>query len=151
MHHLHNLYAGRTGHIATRSRVYFNLSTSKEPLILRLQCINYKYYFLFSLSWSSDCSSSVFLFCATSTWRLLARVHFLECSIKKPLTILFCKWKSISYRFFRFHNIVQPFVTPIKISWSQKCSEAVVLKLQNPCFYPARCLLLNTMKFAKEN
>lgn len=29
----------------------FILSASKEPLILTLQCINYKYYFLFSLSW----------------------------------------------------------------------------------------------------
>ena len=29
----------------------FILSTSKESLILRLQCINYKYHFSFSLSW----------------------------------------------------------------------------------------------------
>ena len=54
----------------------FILSTSKESLILRLQCINYKYYFLFS---------DLFIFSLFILWYLnlkITRVHVLECSIK---------------------------------------------------------------------
>ena len=79
----------------------FILSTSKESLILRLQCINYKYYFPFSLSWCLFIFG-LFVLCYLNV--KITRVHVIECSIKKSLTILFWKWKSISYFSAVFHT-----------------------------------------------